>query len=219
MKKQTPGMGMSKTRTSRNPDVQCENLTLRRARRRSAGFTLTEILVSISIIILLIGLSSFGAMAAMKGAAITKTNATMQGAMGALTEYKFHVGSNIPWDRTLPLTSGEQFVYGCSQLETSNAMLVTATNADKKMFTNADNNFINGTPAKELRDAWGREILYRPSNSGSSRVTETITEPIGARVTINNAMLPNSDKPYLISSGPDKRFGTTDDITTLDLAE
>lgn len=193
--------------------------------RRRAGFTLIEILVVISIIALLIGLVTGGALLAQGAATVNRTQSLMRSLLGAQEEFKSQSGLGIdlnhnnnspvnwgagPFAQNAPgftgsagaggLSSSERFVVGCFLFDESAEALRAAAQGRGTLVDNDGDGFL------ELRDPWDNEILYRNGN-----------DQTGSFDGINNNLLPLNRSPFFISAGKDGDFGTDDDITTLEL--
>lgn len=196
--------------------------------RKRAGFTLIEILVTISIIALLIGLVAGGALIAQGSATVNRTQSLMRSLLGAQEEFKSQSGLGIdlnhdgdgavpwnsggPWNENAPghigdttasnagISSSERFVIGCFFFDESADALRAAAQGRGTLVDNDGDGFL------ELRDPWDNEILYRNGN-----------DQTGSFDGINNNLLPLNRSPFFISAGKDGEFGTDDDITTLEL--
>lgn len=188
------------TPQGRHPDVYCNN---RRSRRLTTGFTLIEILVAISIIALLVGIVIAGAVYAQVGAQRSKTKSMMLSLMGAVEEHKSSFGDAPPHITGSPggLTSSETLVWACRGDDLRE--IVVASMQGRGVFRDEDNDNY-----EELYDPWETPLVYRSSND------QTGTSPDPG---VSNADLPLSRDPFFVSAGPDKQFGTEDDITSLEL--
>lgn len=195
-------------------------------RRSEVGFTLIEILVAISIIALLIGIGAVGMTKVQRAARSAQVKSMLEGMEGALTEYQTQVQSvpnhgdsgNITWSTVnggdgASYISSERFVYACSQVPSAQTQLLAAvssgsSSANERIFSDK----VGGNGINEIYDVWETPILYRSSNLG------TEGNPDG---TANGLPLPtpqySSKHPFFVSAGPDKEFGTDDDISTLEL--
>jgi len=211
---------LPKRRTSeilmcRYPGVHC-------LRGRQRGFSLMEILVAISIIAILLGIGAFGLSKVQAEARRAQTRSMFEGLEGALTEYKTQTTKGAPnhaatgdfnWaaiNANLNLSS-ERFVYAMSTVPQANQMLLAAVSSgssesNKRIFASKD-----GDNFDEIYDAWSTPVLYRSNN---------LTWAVAPEATINGDL---SDPKYqtkfpaFFSAGPDKEFGTTDDVTSLEL--
>ncbi|XAM01460.1 type II secretion system protein [Phycisphaeraceae bacterium D3-23] len=185
---------------SRHPDVYCK---IRRSRRPSGGFTLIEILVVISIIALLVGLVTAGAVIAMNGSQRSRTQSTMRALLGPVDEYKSSFDIAPPHDIANPpgLTSSETFVWACGADDKLRELLV-ASMQGRGVFKDND-----GDGYEELYDPWDNQLAYRNGNGPSSPDIDGIDHNI----------LPFHRDPFFVSAGQDGVFGTDDDINSIEL--
>lgn len=163
-----------------------------------------------------------------------QTRAVLEGLLGAQEEFKaIRQQGPVNHDGTFPVnwstfpdagSSSERFVFGLSQVPSAQEAMIAALNsgssqAFNRQFRDANNNGIN-----EIYDRWGTEIEYRSAHDsnapgrGPGRVGRHVIDDRGNTTTngVDNNILPSSPFPYFISAGPDKQFGTDDDIITLD---
>jgi len=204
------------TRRRRNPDVYCK---IGRSRAAQGGFTLIEILVTISIIALLVGLTAIGATVIRKGASEQRAKSLCQSLLGPQDEFKaqFGQGINLNHDGTAPidwgggtfqrnapgasgtaggggLSSSERFVVGCYLFEPSGDALRAAVQGKNALVDLDSDGFL------EIRDPWDNEVAYRSSN-----------DQTGSFDGINNNLLPMHRDPLFVSPGRDGDFSTQDD--------
>lgn len=181
---------------------------------RRRGFSLIEILVAVSIIGLLLGIGATVAVSMTGEARREQTRAMMNGLLSANDEYKaVRQGSSIshvgPFNGET-LSSTERFVASCLQIKTCEEIMLSALNSSgadtfKRIYRNG-----GGSARFSVYDRWGTEIEYRQSND------QTGNGPANEKGdTVANSDLPLSRDPFFASAGPDKLWGTDDDITTL----
>ncbi|MEM9415017.1 MAG: prepilin-type N-terminal cleavage/methylation domain-containing protein [Planctomycetota bacterium] len=197
----TPSSSDSGTpQASRYSGVHCK---IRRSRRISSGFTLIEILVVISIIVLLIGIVTTGALIARNGAQRNRTQSMMRALMAAVDEHEIVFSVKPPHDVTAPagLTSSETLVWACNR-DPKLRSLVVASMQGRGVFEDND-----GDGIEELYDPWDRQIAYRNGNEAGSPNIDGI----------NHTDLPFHRDPFFVSAGKDGAFGTDDDISTIEL--
>lgn len=191
----------------RNPRVHLFN-------GRKAGFTLIEILVTISIISLLLGIGAFAMSKLSSEGRRTQTQSMLNGLKGALTEYQTKTESVLAHENTANtnLTSSEQVVFQFQKVPTAYDQLLAAVNSstqqsNKRIFDDKDGN----DNVNEIYDYWGTQILYRSSN---------LTWDTGNDTVSSGDLSDDKYKtkfPAFFSAGPDKEFGTDDDVNTLEM--
>ncbi len=170
--------------------------------RRSA-FTLMELLIVISIIMILMGMVFVGVRMARSAASKAKTTAALTSLMGALTNYRTMNGRYPDDPATFTQFGSPAVAYTAVAWDDVNRLLTTA-------LINA------GEPLKAtngmLVDAWGQSLRYRPS-----RFYPYLT---GATAESDGENPPNRDSFQLWSIGENKKDeggtkdGTSDDISS-----
>jgi len=184
------------------------------ARRR--GFTLIEILVVVSIIGLLLSIGAAVGLKITAEARKEQTRAMMEGLLSANEEYKaVRQGSSISHTGpTAGLSSTEQYIKACLQIKTCEEIVISSLNSSSQDALARIYKDGGGSSNKSVYDRWGTEIEYRQSNNPSSTTPAPPANENGD--TVANADLPLSRDPFFASAGPDKKWGTDDDITTIE---
>lgn len=202
---------------SRCPGVR-RVVSTARPPRHQAGFSLVELLVTIAIIVLLISIGAVVATKLVAQARLTEARTMLEALKGVNEEYKALQGQTINVSGTTPInwalvagsgkmSSVERFVYICKQNATLDTMLMSAIRNEneavfKDRFQDSDRNSFT-----DIRDRWFTQIEYRKSNNGKGS---------GPSTAVANSKLPISRNPFFASAGPDREWGTDDDITTED---
>lgn len=189
-------------------------------RSRPAGFSLIEIMVTISIIAVVVGLAIVGYRQAQNMAKRSRTKIVLKQAVAAATEYQARTGQvinssdNVPFDWTTPkehnapnfsgssVINGvnadiERFVWACMQLEASKAILLTL--GDRLQDTDG-NGFLEIVDGFNHPDTptFGNPLGYRHS----------FTPPTSS--TPPHEFIP-SPRPFFVSYGPQgKQIATQD---------
>ena len=186
------------------PGVHCFEDQKRRSSRRRRGFSLIEILVVLSIIALLLSIGVVVALRMTTEARREQTRAMMEGLLSANDEYKaVRQGASISHTADGSLSSTENFVEACLEIKTCEEIMMVALNSSTSQ--GLERIYKNGS----IFDRWGTELEYRQSND------QTGTGPANQNGdTVDNDKLPRSRDPFFASAGPDKAWGTDDDITT-----
>lgn len=129
-----------------------------------------------------------------------QTREMMQGLLAVNTEYKaIREGDEISVDSPSSDSSAKQFVAACKTITICEEIMLTALNSSQS--SALDRIYKNDS----IYDRWGTELEYRSRNDGSGT---------GPSTGVSNAKLPVSRDPFFASAGPDKTWGTEDDIDT-----
>lgn len=176
-----------------------------------------EILVVVSIIGLLVAIGATVAVRATIEGRKEQTRAMMEGLLSANDEYKaVRQGAAISHQgpfNGLTLSSTERFVASCLQIKTCEDIIISAMNSGSaEAFQRTYRNGGGNATYNSVYDRWGTEIEYRVRNDGSAGAGPARED--GS--TVDNSDLPVSRDPFFVSAGPDKDFGTDDDISTTD---
>ena len=203
---------------SQKPSVYCFMSRKRRFCRSVRGFTVVELLVTISIITLLLGIGTTVALKMAQEARKEQMRSMMESLLGANVEFKaVRKQSNINHDGSYPvnwaanadspgLSSSERYVIACRQIKAAEEIMLAALNSSsstsfKRLYKDDDNDGYDS-----IFDWWGTEVEYRSKNGGAG----------GGTVTgVLNSDLPISNSPFFASAGPDQVWGTDDDVNTV----
>jgi len=191
--------------------------------RDERGFTIIELLVVMAIISILLGLVAGALHKAMEQARIAAMKTLLGGLKTGLETYKQAHGVYPP-DRRPDLTrsseclvlylSGSSICYidGTSPPTypwRHGAYSVPGRSAvrecypfDADFLTDTDKSGAPGYRAPELFDPWGRRLIYNSGASGDGEYNQLS----GPRYSIHRF--------DLFSAGPDKKYGTEDDIAS-----
>lgn len=193
------------------PNVHCLSAQKQRCSRRRRGFSLIEILVVLSIIALLLGIGALVALKMTTEARREQTRAMMEGLLSANDQYKaVRQGASISHTADTSLSSTENFVASCLQIKSCEEILLSALSSSTSQSLERIYRDGGGSSSyNSVYDRWGTELQYRQSND------QTGTGPANeSGAGIDNDKLPLSRDPFFASAGPDKEWGTDDDITT-----
>ncbi|MEM9346303.1 MAG: type II secretion system protein [Planctomycetota bacterium] len=206
MEKQTVKFNETAWKYSHKQGVHLFLVQKRRFCRQRYGFSLIEILVVVSLIALILAIGTAVALRANAEQRRDQTRQMMEALLAANDEYKA-VRKSTAISHTGPtagLSSAEQFVAACLEIQTCETIMLAALNSSTS--TALDRIYKDNS----IFDRWGTELEYRQSNdqSGNGPANQ-------AGDTVANNLLPRSRDPFFASAGPDKEWGTDDDITTL----
>ena len=176
---------------------------------RHRGFTLVELLVVIAIIAALAGMATVGMTIASKAKAKTKTQSLMANLQADLTSFKTVHGWYPEEETTPPLptaTAKWEDVYGPTSGPKS-ATSITAADWDLAASYLIYQLNLMGGSYKDLKDAWGTPLRYRPAKYYPFSGTGT---------GVDNESPPGKDSYQLWSCGLDKtdQQGLGDDLTS-----
>lgn len=185
---------------------------------RQQGFTLVEILVTIGIISLLVGLSLAGMQKVRENSRRQNTSSMLSKLAATLTEYEVqHKGKLRP-----PIDGDiNTFITSVMRLGNDNPAERMLRNIDERYWAptpyiynpNAIGKNTSSTPADlVLIDDWGtpadlansKEIEYFHGDGTNDDPDDSYTVPVGK--LIDNQ--PARPKPYFGSAGPDGKWGT-----------
>lgn len=189
---------------------------------RQAGFTLIEVLVTISIISILLGIGAFALSKFQSEARRKQTQSMLNGLKGALTQYQTETLKGPPnhantgdfnWatiNGNLNMSS-ERFVYAMTTVPSAEKIMLGAVLSGTSQSNSRTFDSKDGDNFNEIYDPWGTPILYRSNNLTWAATPDTgLTGNLGDPKYIVKF-------PLFASAGPDKEFGTDDDVTTLEL--
>ena len=219
MQQPTPTTNKSGTQANQKPGVHSFLGSQSRSARRAGGFTTVELMVVVGIIILLLGIGLVAGTRFVAEGKRVQTRSMMDGLLGANTEFQAQrQQGSVNHDGRFPIdwtksdvskynNSIERFVYACSQVKAvedqmTNAVVSAGKKSVERTYKDSDNDGV-----KEVYDPWGTLIEYRSFNNGEGK---------GPGTNVANNLLPLSKSPFFVSAGQDKKFGTEDDITTID---
>lgn len=162
--------------------------------RGEGGFSLTELLVVISIITILVAIGAVAAMRSYSTAAAQQTRITLAVLKGIAQEYETVTGSPV-WHTTPnpPNDPIERFVQTVRQVSTAAKMLPSIGKESLGDF--------DGDGNDEVVDGWGRLLKYRQSNLND---TDPTTPPY-------DNTLPEHPRPFFASKGEDGQWSVNDD--------
>ncbi len=198
--------------------------------RRSWGFTTIELLVVVAIIALLIGLGMGAYSLAFQSGDARRTRVAIQQAMLAMTEYNTVTSRYIDYTGTTPSNRPEDsmvyFVNRVRQVPVAFAALKTIENdllVDDRRVSDNGVGSADGEP-DWIKDAWGTPLQYRLWHDGG-RLTPQDANPGSpipgmaseARYEYPRRGSAQEPMPFIISAGPDKVFGTDDDIRSYEV--
>lgn len=155
--------------------------------------------MAISIIGLLVAIGTAAGVKMSGEARKEQTKAMMEGLLSANTEYKAVRGFNIGVDSSSGDSSATQYVDACQSIKTCEEIMMSAMNSSSSQ--SLERIFNNGT----IFDRWGTELEYRQRNDQTGN---------GPGTNVDNSDLPLSRDPFFASAGPDKEWGTDDDLNT-----
>lgn len=183
----------------------------RRGESRALGFSLTELLVVVGIVVLLIGILVPVVTGMYRRAAESQTRNTLSAAKAIADEYELQTGSAVnhlssvttPFNWNLKKAynnptmtgqavisdTGERFCWAAMQVENTARMLPALGG---EVFKDGD-----GNGFMELRDGWGHKIRYAAKvEHGDADGTDD--------------ELPEYPRPFFASAGYDGQFGNAE---------
>ncbi len=154
-------------------------------RRNNSGFTLIEILVAVSIIIILAGITVAVGNGAIKNAKIKKTLALLKTVESIVEKYETDTGTKLVTNSTGVV--GTTFPSSTAEPTDNYAAILNRYPATKEMMAKLGSSVsVSSTGYVTIRDAWGNPINFFPSGWGGAT------------------------RMYLRSSGPDGQSDFTD---------
>lgn len=197
------------------------------------GFSTIELLVVVAIIALLVGLGVAGFTMAFQSNDEKRTRVAIHQAMLAMTEYNTVTSRYISYTGQTPSNRPEDsmlyFVSRIRQVPTALAMLKTIDREllvdDRRVNDNNATNIPDGEP-DWIKDAWGTPLQYRlwhdgdkltPADANPNSTIEAPRAGAGAHYEFPRRGSPSQPMPFIVSAGPDKAFGTDDDIRSYEI--
>lgn len=208
-------------------------VTSRRPRRRAAGFTLVEILAVLAILSLLMSLAIYGFGKQKEQAAKTRTAATLSTLEMLIEKYSNKKGAP-PGDLLAALkiradndlNEGAEALYAAlhakSYPEGDNLREQDLGNCDEDSTATAYHRDSGVSALLEAVDGWGNPIAYFVPSGYGKEQRYLLADPadennaeqlVSARKSSKTGGYANADRYQLISAGPDRLFGTEDDVT------
>ena len=201
--------------------------------RRQDGFTLIEILAVIAILGLLMGLAAVGIGKFKEHGRIAATKARISSLQLMIQKYDSHFGG-APWDSLAKykvtsnnVNEGIEALYVGLHLKE----FAEGNNLEENLLANTDDDTTATAYHRvagfnnslfEVIDAWGNPIAYFHFSGYGKRQTYRMAEPpdpdnpdqdVSAMHSKMSGTWVNPDSYQLISAGPDRIFGTEDDVT------
>ncbi len=156
-------------------------------RPRPKAFTLIEILVTISIIALLLGIGVAGMSALYGESDKSRTQVMLRQLQGVITEYSAQTRGTLPAHH-----NNIANVIGDIKANGGEATEMMLRSIDKQFWQGGQYNGAAGGNQR-LNDAWGKEIEYVQANgTGDPAINQQ----------------PKRPQPYFASAGPDGEWGT-----------
>ena len=173
----------------------------------------------ISIIALIIGVGAAVALRVTSEARREQTRSMMKGLLSANEEFKaIRKGGSLDDSGKLlngdEVSSTEAFVATCRSIKTCEEIMMSALNSSTSQALERTLKDMDGNGYDSIYDRWGTELEYRFNNNENDQNGAGPENENGD--TVDNDLLPLSRDPFFASAGPDKTWGTDDDITTLD---
>ena len=175
-------------------------------RKNFNGFTLVELLVVVSIIIVLIGLTSAGVFAAIKKAKVQRAQTEVMNLLSAVKMYRSDIGfyPNGIAEKYIGQALNKYYVYGTAGTSASDAAVFGPYYEFK------DSNSKTGTTAtgRIPLDPWGNEYCFFQPN----QISCTLSDGISYTLPAGNAQSVSTNGfAIVLSRGPDKDASKTDD--------
>lgn len=205
------------------------------ARARRAGFTLVEILAVLAILGLLMSLAIYAFSRQKEQGNVTATAATISELEVLITAYEGRKGGPPPDSLASPVlkiragndvNDGAEALYAAlhakSYPEGTNVREASLGNTDEDDTATAYHRDAGVTSLLEVHDSWGNPIAYFTPASYGKEQRFLMGDPADPndpeqKVTAQKSTVTggwaNADRYQLISAGPDRLFGTEDDVT------
>ncbi len=206
---------------------------MQRRRRRSSGFTLVEVLAVLAILSLLMGLAIYGFGKQKERGAAVATAGTIEQLELLISRFETKkggpppdtlAGAKVRADNDLNEGAEALFcgLHARSFPEGDNLGEAMLGNTDEDSTATAFHREAGITALLEALDAWGNPIAYFTPVSYGKEQRYLMGDPadpndpeqrVTARKSEVTGGFANSDRFQLISAGPDRLFGTEDDVT------
>jgi len=194
------------------------------AAHRQLGMTLAEVLVTLAIVLILVGVMSGVGVYLKKQSEIRLVESTLEVLETALGQYYSDYEAYVP-----PVTSKEEFETAvCGSSEGTVTFLQgehLQGEAEKEAWSSeALYYFLNRSPAAAAvvsslmermissKDASGKPLVVEITCSSTESVRTNLVRFVDVWGMPIGYMLVENQLPVLISAGPDKKFDTADDI-------
>jgi len=193
-----------------------------------AGMTLIEILVVIVIIVVLLGIGVMGMTAVQRSQQMATARRVMKTMEAALTEYGAQVnglvhydgegdppdGISDPEDKSISFLIGRVVTIPEARtllLMVEQAHWLDTSVGDFPKYGSIQAREVDAGVPRVIRDPWDRPYQYRSYHDGGPLTNLSQDGEVDAHGSANHP------QPFFASAGPDKIFGTNDDLFSYNL--